>query len=127
MASSISVSTIWDSGTVAITLPRTTIWPFHALQSGGHLLGQLVHVDLSPAAGRAGDDLEPALAHAERFQDRDADLDLFHRGRGQRYPDRVADTLGQQGAERDRGLDRALERRAGLGHAEVQRVITLPG
>src|SRR6185437_9910350 len=70
---------------------------------------------------------EPALAHAQRFQDRDADLDLFHRGRGQRYPDRVADTLGQQGAERDRGLDRALERGAGLGHAEVQRVVTLPG
>ena len=27
MASSIRVSTIWDSGTVAITLPRTKIWP----------------------------------------------------------------------------------------------------
>ena len=33
----------------------------------------------------------------------------------------------QQRAERDRGLDRALERRAGLGDAEVQRVVALLG
>src|SRR5262249_16226016 len=35
--------------------------------------------------------------------------------------------LGQQRAERGRRLDRALEGRAGLGHAEVQRVVALLG
>src|SRR5262249_7348300 len=47
--------------------------------------------------------------------------------RGQRDPDRVADAFGEQRTERDRGLDGALERRPGLGHAEVQRVLALFG
>ena len=97
------------------------------LQARGDLVGQRVDVDLRPAAGRAGDDLQPALPQPERLQDRDADLDLLDRRRRQRHPDGVADALGQQRAERDRGLDRALERRAGLGHAQVQRVVALLG
>ena len=44
-------------------------------------------------------------------------------GRRQRDPDRVADPLAQQGPEGDRRLDRALERRPGLGDAEVQRPV----
>ena len=32
----------------------------HALEAGGHLVGQLVDVDLRAAARRARDDLEPA-------------------------------------------------------------------
>ena len=93
MASSISVSTICDSGTVLMTSPLTKIWPLPlpeatprsasraspgplttqpmtATRSGTSMpsrpavtsLGQRVDVDLGAAAGRAGDDLEPALA-----------------------------------------------------------------
>ena len=71
----------------------------HALEAGGHLVGELVDVDLGAAARRAGDDLELARAQVERLQDLDADLDLLDRRRGQRDPDRVADALGQQRAE----------------------------
>ena len=60
-------------------------------------------------------------------QDLDADLDLLDRRGGQRDPDRVADALREQRAERDRRLDRALERRAGLGDAEVQRPVAALG
>ena len=40
-----------------------------ALEPGGDLLGERVDVDLGAAAGRAGHDLEPALAQAERLED----------------------------------------------------------
>src|SRR6266508_6755987 len=99
----------------------------HALQAGGHLVGELVHVDLGATAGRAGDDLELALAQVQRLQDLQADLDLLDRWCGQRDADRVADALRQQRAEGDRRLDRALERRAGLGDAEVQRPVAALG
>src|SRR6202021_969792 len=91
----------------------------HPGQPRGHLFRQLVDVHLGAAAGRAGDDLQAALAHAHRLEDADTDLDLLDRRRRQRHPDRVADALREQRAERGRGLDRALERRAGLVHAEA--------
>ena len=90
-------------------------------------LGQRVDVDLGPPAGRAGHDLQAAFAQVQRLQDLQADLDLLDRRRGQRDPDGVADAPGQQRAEGHRGLDGALERRAGLGHAQVQRVVALLG
>ena len=86
-------------------------------------LGERVDVDLRAPARRAGDDLELARPQVQRLEDLDADLDLLDRRRRQRHPDGVADPLGEQGAERDGGLDRALERRAGLGDAEVQRAV----
>ena len=94
-----------------------------AVETGGDLLGQLVDVDLGAAAGGAGDDLEAARLEVERLQDLEADLDLLDRRRGERDPDGVADALAQQGAEGDRRLDGALERRPGLGDAEVQRPV----
>ena len=51
------------------------------------------------------------------------DLDLLDRRGRERDPDRVADALAEQRAEGDGGLDGALERRSGLGDAEVQRVV----
>src|SRR3954454_9257412 len=51
----------------------------HALEPGGHLLGQRVDVDLRAAAGGAGDDLELPRAQVQRLEDLDADLDLLHR------------------------------------------------
>src|SRR3989449_6463814 len=41
----------------------------HALQAGGHLLGERVDVDLGTAARRAGDDLELAGAEGQRLED----------------------------------------------------------
>jgi len=70
---------------------------------------------------------EPAGAQAEGFKDGGADLDFLDRRGGEGDPDRVADALGEQGAEGDGRLDRALEGRAGLGDAEVQRVLAALG
>ncbi len=97
----------------------------HPGEPGGDLVGQLVHVHLGPPAGRAGDDLQLARSQVQRLQDLGADLDLLDRRRGQRDPDGVPDPLAQQRPEGDRGLDRALERRSGLGDPEVQRVVAL--
>ena len=98
-----------------------------ALEPGGDLFGEGVDVDLGPAAGGARHDLQPALAQVEGLQDLHPDLDLLHRRGGQRHADGVADAVGQQGSEGHRGLDGALEGRAGLGDPQVQRVVALLG
>ncbi len=147
-ASAMSVATISDSGTVFTTsalavagrdaeigLPRLA-GPVHdaahdrdpqrdrhVLEPLGHVVRELIDVDLRPPARRAGDDLELALAEAERLQDLQPDLHLLGRRRGERDADRVADPLPEQDPERGRRLDRALERGAGLGHAEVERPV----
>src|SRR6478672_4882062 len=95
----------------------------HALETRGDLVGEGVDVDLRTAARRARDDLELARAQVEALQDLDADLDLLD-GRGREGDaDRVADAAREQRAERRRRLDGALEGRAGLGDAEVQRPV----
>ena len=99
----------------------------HALEAGGDLVGELVDVDLGAAARGARDDLELARAQVERLQDLDADLDLLDRRGRERDADRVADALGQQGAEGGGRLDGALERGAGLGDTEVQRPVAALG
>ena len=55
-----------------------------------------------------------------------AAFDLLDRVGGQRDADRVADPVGEQRAHADGALDRAGERRARLGDAEVERVRHLP-
>src|SRR2546429_3134359 len=97
------------------------------VERGRDLFGQLVQFDLGPAAGRAGHDVEATSAQPERFEDGDAGLDLLDGWGGQRYPDGVADALAKQRAERDGGLYRALVHRAGLGDAQVQRVVAALG
>src|SRR4051794_38005154 len=97
------------------------------VETGGHLVGELVDVDLGAPARGAADDLQTALAQVQRLEDLVADLDLLHRRGGEGDADRVADALAQQRAEGDGGLDRALEGRPGLGHPEVQRVVALLG
>src|SRR5690606_32814009 len=92
----------------------------HALEARGDVVGELVDVHLGAPARGAGDDLELARPQVEGLEDLVADLDLLDRRRGQRDADRVADALGEQRAERGRGLDRPLEGGAGLGDAEVQ-------
>ena len=91
------------------------------------LLGLLGHgddVDLGPAARRAGDEVEAlALPEAERLEQLAAGPGLLDRVGGQREADGVADALGQQGADAGGALDQPGRRRAGLGHAEVQRVV----
>src|SRR4030095_7222993 len=91
------------------------------------LLRELHQVDVGPAAGRTRDEGQAALAQPERFQDVDPDPHLFGRVRGERHADRVADALREKRTEPDRGLDRADSRRAGLGDAEVERVVDLVG
>ena len=142
LSASSRVSTIACSGTVLITSPRRRSAPcrcptpprdrprgpprtvdhaahhghaqqhLHTGEPGGDLVGELVDVDLRPAAGRAGDDLQLPRTQVQRLQDLGPDLDLLDRWCGQRHPNRVADALGQQRPERDGRLDRPLERRA---------------
>ena len=117
-------------------LPR----PVHGAAHHGHLehlvvagqprldlAGQVEHVDVRAAARRAGDHHRAAVPQAQRPQDLPRDLDLLDRVGGQRDAERVADPVGQQRADPDGALDRAGERRPGLGDAEVQRVGHLLG
>ena len=96
-----------------------------ALAEGLHgLLGDLDHVDLGPAAARAGDEVDVlALAQAQRLEQLAAGARLLHRVGGEAVADRVADALGQQRGHAGGGLEQAGRRRAGLGDAEVQRVV----
>src|SRR5918994_1588611 len=66
---------------------------------GVHLLGQLQHVHLGPAARGAGHEVEASPAQAERSQDRGGGLHLFHGVVGERDADRVADAFGEQRAD----------------------------
>ena len=43
------------------------------------LIGHSHHVDLYPAAGRTGDDIDAAMAQFERLENLETDLDLFDR------------------------------------------------
>src|SRR4051812_29753578 len=70
----------------------------HALQPGGHLVGELVDVDLGAPARGAADNLQAALAQVQRLQDLGADLDLLDRRGRQRDADGVADALGEERA-----------------------------
>ncbi len=85
-------------------------------------LGKRLHADVVAAAARARDHDRAALAQPERLEDLERGLDLLDRVRRQRDAKRVADAVDEQRAHADRGLDRARERRAGLGHAEMERI-----
>ena len=69
-------------------------------------VGDLDHVDLGPAARRAGDEVEAlALAQAERLEQLAAGAGLLDRIGGERVADRVADALEQQRGDPGGGLD----------------------
>ena len=87
-------------------------------------LGDVDHVDLGPAARRAGDEVDVlALAQAQRLEQLAAGPGLLDRIGGERVADGVADALEQQRGDAGGGLDQPGRRRAGLGDAEVQRVV----
>ena len=65
------------------------------------------HVEPLPRAGRAGDDVHPAVPQPQRLQDLEADLHLLDRIGRQAHPDGVADPHPEQAAEPDRRLHRA--------------------
>ena len=82
-----------------------------------------VHVELQAPACRARDQVRAALTQLQRLQDLPRHLHLFLGVEGgQRDANRVPDSVGQQRAEPDGGLQRARPLRPGLGDAEVQRV-----
>ena len=84
----------------------------------------------APAAG-AGRDHRHEGAEAHRLQELLRDLHLARAvaaGLGrERDADRVADPLLQQDAQRRRGGDDALRAHAGLGQAEMERVVGARG
>ena len=87
-------------------------------------LGDVDDVDLGPAAARAGDEVDAlALAQAHRLEQRATGLGLLDGVGGEAVADGVADALGQQGGDAGGGLHHPGGRRAGLGDAEVQRVV----
>ena len=64
------------------------------------------------------------LAELQRLEDLPGDLDLLLGVEGrERDADRVADAVGEERAEADRGLERARPLRARLGDAEVERIV----
>jgi len=82
------------------------------------------HVDLGPAARRAGDEVDVlALAQPQRLEQLTSGAGLLDRISRQRVADRVADALEQQRGDAGRRFDEPGGRGSGLGDAEVQRHI----
>ena len=90
---------------------------FAVLERFLHGLGHPDHVDLGPAARRAGDEVEAlALAQPERLEQLPPGARLFHRVGGERVPDGVADALGEERGDPGGALQRA---RRAAGPASV--------
>ena len=86
--------------------------------------GDVDHVDLGATAARAGDEVDVlALAQAHRLEQLATGAGLLDRVGRERVADRVADALGEQGGDAGGRLDQPGRQRAGLGDAEVQRVV----
>ena len=92
-----------------------------------HLLREPEDVHLRAATARARHEVEPAPAEPERLEDPRADLDLLDRVVGERDADRVPDPFREERPDADGALHAAHRHRAGLGHAEVQRVVARLG
>ena len=86
------------------------------------LLRKCNEVDLRAAARRARDKAHALAAQPGRLQNGDAGAHLLHGVSRERDADRVADALGQQGADADGGADDAVIGRAGLRDADMQRI-----
>src|SRR5262249_56987790 len=87
-----------------------------------------VHVELESATGRAGDQDRAALTQLKGLEDLPGDLDLLLGVEGREADaDRVADAVGEQGAEADRGLERSRPLRPRFRDSEVDRVRDLLG
>src|SRR3546814_291404 len=80
-------------------------------------------LELLPRAGRAGDDVDAAMAEIERLQHVEADLHLLYGIRRQRYPNGVADPRPEQHPQSDRRFHGADAEAAGLGDAEMERIV----
>ena len=108
------------------TQPMTATWSgiLRSPNAAWRRLGDVDHVDLGPAAARAGDQVEVlALAQAQRLEQLAPGPRLLDRVGGERVADGVADALGQQRGDAGGGLEQPGRRRPGLGDAEVQRVV----
>ena len=84
-----------------------------------------VSMTLNPCRAQdgTGDDVDAAVAQAERLEHVEAGLDLLDRVGGEGDADGVADAGPEQRAHADGRLDGAGPRRAGLGDAQVQRAV----
>ena len=82
------------------------------------------HVELLAGAGRAGNDVDAAMAQAERFQHLKPSFDFLNRIGRERDADGIADPSPQHGADADGALHRAGAQAASLRDAKVQRIIT---
>ena len=67
---------------------------------------EVLDADVVPAARRTGDHHRPALAQVQCLEDLPGRLDLLDRVGGEGDADRVADPVGEQGADADGALDR---------------------
>ena len=92
------------------------------LESLLDLLRKCNEVDLCAAARRARDKAHALAAQPGRLQNGDAGAHLLHGVSRERDADRIADALGQQGADADGGADDAVIGRAGLRDADMQRI-----
>ena len=84
-------------------------------------LDRLDHVKPLARTGRARDDLDPARAQAQRFEDFIPDLHLFHRIGRERDADRIADPRPEQAAQPDGRFHRARHQAARLGDPQMDR------
>src|SRR5207249_700244 len=82
-------------------------------------------VDIETAAGRASNNGHPARAQRQRFKNLPGHTHLLLWLCRKRYANRVADTFMKQDPETNGRLDCSGERRASLGHTEMEWIIDL--
>ncbi len=99
----------------------------HVLEATLELVHRRDHVEVLPRAARAGHEVDALGAQAHAFQHVPADLHFLDRIGRERDADGVADAVHQQQAETHGGLHRARAQAAGLGDAQMQRLLDLRG
>src|SRR5690606_26577053 len=75
----------------------------------------------------AGNEVDATGAQTQGLENIETDLDLLDRIGRQRNANGVADALGQQHAQADRGFHRTRTQAASLGDTQVQRLLDLGG
>ena len=97
---------------------------FTVFQRFVHPVHQTDQVDAGSSAGGAGDDVHAVLPKSRGLENVPGGVNLLHRVVGEADPDGIADAVQKQRADAHGGLDQTLPDGAGLGHADVEGIVT---
>ena len=88
-----------------------------------HLVCQRNQIDIGPPAGGTGHNARSLIPYTDGFEDVFRRRDFPHRIVGQGYANGVSNPIQQKGADAHGGLQHSHPHRAGLCHADVQRIV----